>query len=152
MTTKGYLVTLLLLASFLQAGCESSRRGGDDDDSGPTDDYDIGPQLRTNQMVASEDAAIRRLGLSGDSSNYGYQRHNNAQEWTNSNSAAVQQSLIKFDLSGIPGDAENRGAQSNGFNTVTDEGRGQPGHQVEQKGESPSIWGTKSISPAPVSR
>jgi len=119
----------LFLLSLSLPGCDSQRRGddddssaaddddssaqddddssiADDDDSLPTDDDDISPGPETLQVVASEDAVIRRIGSSGDTNNYGYERYNNAQAWTNSNNAVVQQSLLKFDLSGIPIGAE----------------------------------------------
>jgi hypothetical protein len=129
MLVNKYLVTFLFLLSLLLPGCENQRRGdGDDDDSStsddddssttddddfsndddssPNDDDDISPEPETIDLVASEDAVIRRLGSSGDSTNYGYERYNNAQAWTNASNAVVQQSLINFDLSSIPAGAE----------------------------------------------
>ena len=129
MNSTTRLLVSLLLAAFCLCGCDNQRRDGrddddssanddddssanDDDDSSPTDDDDISndddiaPEPKEVQLVASQDAVIRRLGPSGDETNYGAERYNNAQAWTNSSLGVVQQSLIDFDLSDLPAGAQ----------------------------------------------
>ncbi len=103
---QSYSGLFLLLCFVLTPACETEQRNrGDDDDSavaGDDDSAEAPPSPQTIELVAAEDAVIRSVGQVGDGTNYGQEQYNNAQAWTNTNDAVIQQSLMAFDLSELP--------------------------------------------------